>query len=325
MWGRRCWLGTKRRGSIGIEIVDVGAGSAVVRMTVRADMVNGHGVCHGGLIFMLADSALAFACNSGNVNTLAASASIDFVRPARLGTRLLATAIAVHQRGRTGHYDVVVTAETPSDAGRGGRGDRALPRSDERDGRRRDRGSWPKTPVIEDSGVSGRRLDGAAFERSAADKIELAISGADLDAFRASFDAIRFATRLVQRLESTVHRPAGWSMAGFRVMFCVWVAGELEPRDISHFSGLSRAAVSSVLNTLEREGLVERRRESDDRRLVTVRLTASGEQGMLAAYEQQNRVEQDVFGGMSRADLTDPRRPAPSACWPADRASAPRE
>ena len=84
--------------SIGIEIVEVGAGSAVVRMTVRTDMVNGHGVCHGGLIFMLADSALAFACNSGNVNTLAASASIDFVRPARLGTRLVATAIAVHQR-----------------------------------------------------------------------------------------------------------------------------------------------------------------------------------------------------------------------------------
>ncbi len=151
--------------------------------------------------------------------------------------------------------------------------------------------------------MSGRRLDGAEFERSAADKVELTISGADLDAFRASFDAIRFATRLVQRLESTVHRPAGWSMAGFRVMFCVWVAGELEPRDIAHVSGLSRAAVSSVLNTLEREGLVERRRESDDRRLVTVRLTAAGERGMLVAYEQQNRVEQDVFGGMSRTDL----------------------
>ncbi len=102
--------------SIGIEIVEVGAGSAVVRMTVRTDMVNGHGVCHGGLIFMLADSALAFACNSGNVNTLAASASIDFVRPARLGTRLVATAIAVHQRGRTGHYDVVVTADNADNA-----------------------------------------------------------------------------------------------------------------------------------------------------------------------------------------------------------------
>lgn len=101
--------------SIGIEIVEVGAGSAVVRMTVRTGMVNGHGVCHGGLIFMLADSALAIACNSGNVNTLAASASIDFIRPAQLGTRLLATAIAVHQRGRIGHYDVVVTDEDAGD------------------------------------------------------------------------------------------------------------------------------------------------------------------------------------------------------------------
>lgn len=147
------------------------------------------------------------------------------------------------------------------------------------------------------------RLDGAAFERAAADKVAGAIDGADLDAFRASFDTIRFATRLVQRLESEVHRPAGWSMAGFRVMFCVWVTGELEPRDISHFSGLSRAAVSSVLNTLEREGLVVRHRESDDRRLVTVRLTERGEKGLVAAYRAQNHVEQDVFGGTRRADL----------------------
>ncbi|MGD9701317.1 MAG: MarR family winged helix-turn-helix transcriptional regulator [Acidimicrobiia bacterium] len=150
---------------------------------------------------------------------------------------------------------------------------------------------------------SRHRIEGAAFERAAAGKIGLAIGDADLDAFRASFDTIRFATRLVQRLESAVHRPAGWSMAGFRVMFCVWVAGELEPRDIAHFSGLSRAAVSSVLNTLERDGLVERRRESDDRRLVTVRLTDVGEQGMLAAYEAQNRVEQDVFADMTKTEL----------------------
>ncbi|MGD9701318.1 MAG: hydroxyphenylacetyl-CoA thioesterase PaaI [Acidimicrobiia bacterium] len=97
--------------SLGMELVDVGAGAAKVRMVVRSDMVNGHGVCHGGLIFTLADSALAFACNGGNVNTLAAAASIEFVRPARLGTELVATASAVHQRGRTGHYDVVVTGD----------------------------------------------------------------------------------------------------------------------------------------------------------------------------------------------------------------------
>jgi DNA-binding MarR family transcriptional regulator len=117
-------------------------------------------------------------------------------------------------------------------------------------------------------------LDAREFERAAVDTVAAAVPGADLDALRASFDLIRASTRLVQRLEAEVHSPAGWSMAGFRVMFCVWVGGELEPRDIARLSGLSRAAVSSVLNTLERDGLVERTRESHDRRLVTVRLTS---------------------------------------------------
>jgi DNA-binding MarR family transcriptional regulator len=80
------------------------------------------------------------------------------------------------------------------------------------------------------------------------------------------------------------------------------VGGELEPRDIARLSGLSRAAVSSVLNTLERDGLVERSRESHDRRLVTVRLTADGARRLVTAYERQNAVEQDFFGPVSVAD-----------------------
>ena len=90
-------------------------------------------------------------------------------------------------------------------------------------------------------------------------------------------------------------------MAGFRVMFCVWVAGELEPREIAHFSGLSRAAVSSVLNTLERDGLVERSRESPDRRLVTVRLTDDGADRLIGAYSRQNEVEQDFLASLSES------------------------
>lgn len=125
---------------------------------------------------------------------------------------------------------------------------------------------------------------------------------ADLDALRASFDLIRAANRLVQRLEAEVHTPAGWSMAGFRVMFCVWVGGDLEPRDIARLSGLSRAAVSSVLNTLERDGLVERTRESHDRRLVTVRLTADGARRLVVAYAQQNVIERDFFAGLSAGE-----------------------
>jgi DNA-binding MarR family transcriptional regulator len=82
----------------------------------------------------------------------------------------------------------------------------------------------------------------------------------------------------------------------------VWVTGELEPRDIARLSGLSRAAVSSVLNTLERDGFVERFRESADRRLVTVRLTGEGERRLVDAYRRQNQVEQEFFAGMSSAN-----------------------
>lgn len=145
-------------------------------------------------------------------------------------------------------------------------------------------------------------LDAGEFERVAVDAVASAVPDADLDALRASFDLIRASTRLVQRLEAEVHRAAGWSMAGFRVMFCVWVGGELEPRDIARLSGLSRAAVSSVLNTLERDGLVERFRESEDRRLVTVRLTDDGAERLVAAYRHQNEVEQEFFGSLSSAD-----------------------
>jgi DNA-binding MarR family transcriptional regulator len=86
-------------------------------------------------------------------------------------------------------------------------------------------------------------------------------------------------------------------------MFCVWVAQELEPREIARFSGLSRAAVSSVLNTLERDGLVERHRESTDRRLVTVRLTGEGERRLVAAYGNENSVERAFFAPLGESEL----------------------
>ena len=145
-------------------------------------------------------------------------------------------------------------------------------------------------------------FDARQFERAAVAAVAAAVPNADLIALRASFDLIRASTRLVQRLESEVHRSAGWSMAGFRVMFCVWVAGELEPRDIARLSGLSRAAVSSVLNTIERDGLVDRSRESSDRRLVTVRLTDDGERRLVAAYAEQNLAEQGFLATLDRAE-----------------------
>lgn len=145
--------------------------------------------------------------------------------------------------------------------------------------------------------------DAATFTGAALEQVGRELPSADLGVLRASLDLIRAATRLTHRLESAIHRPAGWSMAGFRVMFCVWIAGELEPRQIARLSGLSRAAVSSVLNTLERDGLIERSRESDDRRLVTVRLTDSGQRGVVDAYSRQNGVEQQFFAGFDDGEL----------------------
>jgi DNA-binding MarR family transcriptional regulator len=143
------------------------------------------------------------------------------------------------------------------------------------------------------------------FEVRAAERVASLPGALDLDTFAATFDLLRLANRVSGDLEARVHGPAGWSMAGFRVMFVVWVGGGLEPRAIARLSGLSRAAVSSVLNTLERDELVVRARESADRRLVTVRLTADGEARLLAAYQRQNRREAELFGGVSRAELRD--------------------
>jgi acyl-CoA thioesterase len=77
-------------------------------MTVRADMVNGHGICHGGLIFALADSAFAFACNSHGDNTVAAGAAIEFLAPGREGDVLRAAAVERWRRGRSGIYEIEV-------------------------------------------------------------------------------------------------------------------------------------------------------------------------------------------------------------------------
>ena len=94
--------------ALGMKLESVGLGEARVSMRVRADMLNGHGLCHGGLLFSLADSAFAFACNSHGDNTVAAGASIDFLAPARLGDEVIATAKELWRGGRSGLYEVSI-------------------------------------------------------------------------------------------------------------------------------------------------------------------------------------------------------------------------
>jgi acyl-CoA thioesterase len=94
---------------LGMEILQIRPGEAVLTMTVGPHMVNGHGIAHGGFIFLLADSAFAFACNSHNQRAVAAQCNISFIRPGRLGDRLIATAREISRSGRSGIYDVRVT------------------------------------------------------------------------------------------------------------------------------------------------------------------------------------------------------------------------
>lgn len=95
--------------ALGLELLEVRAGYARLRMKVRDDFLNGHRICHGGLIFTLADSTFAFACNSHNVNAVAAGCSIEFLRPVTGGDVLTAEAAEQALSGRTGIYDIRVT------------------------------------------------------------------------------------------------------------------------------------------------------------------------------------------------------------------------
>ena len=94
---------------LGIDIIDVAPGRVRIAMTVRADMVNGHGMCHGGMVFAFADSAFAFACNSHGDPMVAAGASIEFLAPTPRGARVMATATEIFRGARHGIYDVAVT------------------------------------------------------------------------------------------------------------------------------------------------------------------------------------------------------------------------
>lgn len=94
---------------LGMRIVEVAPGRAVVEMAVRDTMVNGHDLCHGGLIATLADSAFAFACNSYNELTVASGFAIDILAPGKLGDVLTAHCHEVSRAGRTGVYDAEVT------------------------------------------------------------------------------------------------------------------------------------------------------------------------------------------------------------------------
>jgi acyl-CoA thioesterase len=95
--------------ALGIRIDETRPGYARATMVVRSDMTNGHHIAHGGLVFTLADTAFAFACNSHNESNVAASASIDFLAPSHEGDELTAVATELWRSGRSGIYEITVT------------------------------------------------------------------------------------------------------------------------------------------------------------------------------------------------------------------------
>ncbi len=105
------WAEDKASRAMGMKVERIAPGLAVLSMSVGESMVNGHGLCHGGYIFSLADSAFAFACNSHNQRHVAQQCQISYVAPGRIGMRLVAEARERHRGERSGIYDVTVRTD----------------------------------------------------------------------------------------------------------------------------------------------------------------------------------------------------------------------
>ena len=146
----------------------------------------------------------------------------------------------------------------------------------------------------------------ATFERHALARLaQEADTTVNPAVFAATFDLIRLANRLMYDFETNVHRPLGISWAGFRVLFCTWIENEVEPRELAKLCAVSRGTVSSVLNTLERDRLIRRRRQSADRRVVTVALTEKGRRRVKEAFELQHAREHQWLGDLDQQTISD--------------------
>ncbi|MER6415034.1 MarR family winged helix-turn-helix transcriptional regulator [Streptomyces humidus] len=132
-----------------------------------------------------------------------------------------------------------------------------------------------------------------SFIDHAVERAERELPGIDPGAMRLVLTLHRAANMLVYDLESSVHRPRGWSWPGFRVLFAVWLAGPAEAKKVAELSGMSRAAVSALVATLERDGLIRKDRAPHDGRAVQLRLTQAGLEAITSAFRAHNAREQE--------------------------------
>lgn len=146
-------------------------------------------------------------------------------------------------------------------------------------------------------------LDYLSFVDFAVRKTTGELPSVDPVAMRLVLTLHRVTSALVYDLESAVHRPSGWSWPGFRVLFVLWLAGPLESKRVAELSGMSRAAVSALVNTLQRDGMVTRTQAEHDRRAVLLNLTESGHTAIVGAFRAHNEREQAWVSA-----LTEPER-----------------
>lgn len=148
----------------------------------------------------------------------------------------------------------------------------------------------------------------AAFDDAARQRVAGALPGTDTEAMALLLNLIRMANRVVQDFETNVHRPLGLSWAGFRMLFTLFVLGPMEQHDVARYAGVSRAAASSVLATLERDGHVTRERSVADRRMVAVALTPAGRRLVTRAYKGQREREPGWVAPLDRGDRAELNR-----------------
>ncbi|MDP9867199.1 MULTISPECIES: MarR family winged helix-turn-helix transcriptional regulator [Streptosporangium] len=140
------------------------------------------------------------------------------------------------------------------------------------------------------------------YEAHARDRVADMRTPADSRAFTLSYNVLQLSQMLVNDLESRVHRPRGLTLPGFRLMFKLWLLGPTQSARLAEMSVLTRSAVSNLVNTLEREGLVERSRTVADRRLVYVDLTEKGRAMVTEAFELQTRRERSWFTALDETE-----------------------
>ncbi|MEU1179049.1 MarR family transcriptional regulator [Streptomyces sp. NPDC005820] len=141
-----------------------------------------------------------------------------------------------------------------------------------------------------------------SFIDHAVERVGRELPGVDPLAMRMILTLHRAANMIVYDLESTVHRPRGWSWPGFRVLFAIWLSAPVEAKKVAELSGMSRAAVSALVGTLEKDGLVSKERAPYDGRAVQLRLTDAGREAITSAFQAHNEREQEWAGSLSEEE-----------------------